>query len=952
MSDTRPTVVDVGIRTESDVNDDPLAVLWGKSDAGGAVHLLLGHLLDTAAVAERMWDGYLAPRVRDAVDRCNGGRGRELFSLACGLHDIGKASPAFQSKSPELAAAVQATGLTWSPLTREHQRWHHTTAGAVIWKRYFTAAGWNTTAVGWTWPLIAGHHGKVPGARALDLTRPRGRANAQGQTPAWIAAQDAVITRVLAELKIDAASVAPSTTPFRAEQLALSGAIIMADWIASNDALFTGLNRPKDISIISARERAERGWAALHLRGGWDPATLPVHEDPVRARFGMTARAAQRDAVSLAERMPGPGLLILEAPMGEGKTEAALACAEVLARRFGADGLFVGMPTQATSDPMYTRVRQWAEQVQPDLPLALLHGKRQFNREWAALTPNVTISGVDEYGCDDDFGASGTGSSDDTTSRAPADWFLAHKRGLLTPLAVGTIDQLLHAVTRTKHVALRHAGVAGRVVLLDEVHSYDVYMSQFLREALRWLSDAGVPVVLLSATLAPAVRRDLVRAYLQGTSQQRDVDIASLPAAAGYPQVTSACWVGGTARFGSAVSVPWRPSADVSVEVLGEGPTDGPEAVVARVTEAVADGGCVLVIRNTVRRAQETYSALRDRLGDDAVLLHARLTAGERADRSERVLDLLGRPGRAKGAQRPHRLVVVATQLAEQSFDVDVDLLVTDHAPIDLLLQRVGRLHRHDRTDRNQRLSTPHVIVAGLAGGDGAPPRFPGGSSFVYEDHLLLRSAVAVLGAVLGAASGGGWSVPADVPRLVAEVYGGASIVPDTWTEAAEKAHLKADEDASIRAARAAQFLLAGEDKLGTPTLAGLHDLSSNADLDDETRVAAVVRDGEPSVEVVLVRRDDVGYRALDGTRMGVNGEAVSDADVAELVVRCSVRLPAYGDLTRDALDQLQPLPGWGTHPWLRRARALVLDETGRTTLGRHRLTYDDDLGLVVERSR
>jgi CRISPR-associated endonuclease/helicase Cas3 len=240
------------------------------------------------------------------------------------------------------------------------------------------------------------------------------------------------------------------------------------------------------------------------------------------------------------------------------------------------------------------------------------------------------------------------------------------------------------------------------------------------------------------------------------------------------------------------------------------------------------------------------------------------------------------------------------------------------------------------------------VIVAGLAGGDGAPPRFPGGSSFVYEDHLLLRSAVAVL----GAASGGGWSVPADVPRLVAEVYGGASIVPDTWTEAAEKAHLKADEDASIRAARAAQFLLAGEDKLGTPTLAGLHDLSSNADLDDETRVAAVVRDGEPSVEVVLVRRDDVGYRALDGTRMGVNGEAVSDADVAELVVRCSVRLPAYGDLTRDALDQLQPLPGWGTHPWLRRARALVLDETGRTTLGRHRLTYDDDLGLVVERAR
>src|ERR1035438_3673138 len=105
----------------------------------------------------------------------------------------------------------------------------------------------------------------------------------------------------------------------------------------------------------------------------------------------------------------------------------------------------------------------------------------------------------------------------------PAEWFLGRKRGLLAPVTVGTVDQLLHAATRTRHVMLRHAGLAGRVVILDEVHAYDVYMSQFLFEALRWLADAGVPVIVLSATLPPQLRSGLVRAYLQGALQQRDL---------------------------------------------------------------------------------------------------------------------------------------------------------------------------------------------------------------------------------------------------------------------------------------------------------------------------------------------------------------------------------------------------------------------------------------------
>lgn len=228
-----------------------------------------------------------------------------------------------------------------------------------------------------------------------------------------------------------------------------------------------------------------------------------------------------------------------------------MAATEVLAAKFGADGLFVGMPTQATSDPMFSRVRKWADAVAPGLPVGLLHGKRRFNPEWNKLRKQVRITGVDEYGCEDPHGNAGSvrsGLAEDARL-IPAEWFLGHKRGLLTALTVGTIDQLLHAATRTRHVMLRHTGLAGRVVVLDEVHAYDVYMAQFLFEVLRWLAEAGVPVVLLSATIPLDLRDELVRSYLQGALTARDVDLSGQPAVEGYPRTLSVCVVEGQPRF-------------------------------------------------------------------------------------------------------------------------------------------------------------------------------------------------------------------------------------------------------------------------------------------------------------------------------------------------------------------------------------------------------------------
>lgn len=920
---------------------DAVGVLWGKSDARGSVHLLLGHLLDTAAVAEILWDRFLATCLKDRVNEATDGVGREVFTLVCGLHDIGKATPAFQSKDAQLADTVRAAGLTWGLLSQNTARkWHHSQAGAKILldvlADHRTRGEWL-----WSWPLIAGHHGKVPG-------RSDPPPEAHGKGP-WDGAQRQLVREVAGALDIEPSVLLQGRSPSRGTQLALAGAVIMADWIASDEHHFAGIADASDLSIEESRRRAEKAWAALGLKPGWRRTALASVDEPdlVRRRFGLPARDLQARAVELAERLPGAGLLLLEAPMGEGKTEAALAVAEVLARRFGADGVYVGMPTQATSDPMFTRVREWRATIDPDVPVALLHGKRRFNAEWRRLSEQVEVTGVDDLGMDDPYAVP---SSAPTSGELPAEWLLGRKRGLLNPITVGTIDQLLHAATRTRHVMLRHAGLAGRVVILDEVHAYDIYMSEFLYEALRWLGDARAPVVLLSATLPPGQRRGLVEAYLQGALQQRDVDLASLPQASGYPGLTSVTVQNGRPWFDTSTATVWREPVRVDVGVAGEPSGEDPGFVAAQVLERMQDGGCALVVCNTVSRAQQVYQALRASLGDDVLLLHSRLTVAERATRTEHILDLLGRPGRVGGATRPERLVVVATQVAEQSFDVDADLVVSDLAPVDLLLQRAGRLHRHDRpsTDRPSAVRIPQLLVTGVHVDSDGVPQWPGGSEYVYGAPLLLTAAAAV-----ARAEQVGWQIPTEVPGLVAASYSDTPDVPPAWTAQHQKALDTWRQKESGRRAKAQQHLLAGPEQLGRRTLAGLHD-AETADLADEDEVAAVVRDGRPSVEVVLVRERGDTFTTLSGRNLGTLGEGVSHDDLLEEVLGSSLRLPAIDPLTAAARTELRPLPAWtrDRDPWLAHARALRIPEDGAVSLGGYRLHYDRELGLLHEREK
>ncbi|MCP2261238.1 CRISPR-associated helicase, Cas3 family [Streptoalloteichus tenebrarius] len=978
--------------------DDPqivrwLGVLWGKSreKAGGVTNLLMSHLLDTASVGEVIWDHYLAPATRDLLDEVAGGtgRGRLLFAWLCGIHDCGKATPAHQRLWLEGAQAVNRAGLSWNEPMVARFRWRHDRAGGFLLRRALREAGWHADQVAWVWPLVAGHHGLFPSEGQLQEPR-QARGELAGHSD-WRRAQAAVIEVFTRELGFaDLTSVQPVLAPSRATQLHLSGLVVMADWIASDEGHFKGVDDLARVSIEASRERARRAWAELGLRGGWGSRPEPGPE-AFEERFAQSPRPSQRLVIEAARTMAEPGIMVVEAPMGEGKTKAALLASESLAARFGADGVFVGMPTQATSDPIFTQVRQWLGCIDPELSaqVALLHGKRMFNKEWRRLlepSPDGTqerFGGVDEFGMADEDDAYGLSSSDSRRRerQTPAEWFLGAKRGLLCPFVVGTIDQLLMAATRTKHVMLRMAGLAGKVVVLDEVHAADVYMSRFLVEGLRWLGQARVPVVLLSATLPPQQRQRLIEAYLAGAASREEFALDAPIRAAGYPCVTTA-WFD-TNRQTPVVTTnetsSWRPDLQVEVEVLAEPIPDrrasrekrrqaqhaADVAVAELLRERLSQGGCALVIRNTVARAQSIYELLRQPawFGKDVTLLHARLAAQERADRTERCLKLLGARHDNEGeenVQRPRRFVLVATQLAEQSFDVDADLLVTDLTTIDLLLQRIGRLHRHEKVVRPAGVDRPRVVVTGFDPGVGEAPDILGASQMIYGRYLMMRSAAAVLQVAElttddDAKPGNIWAVPSQVPELVARVYEPTcEMVPAEWREAERVAREEWEQRQRARAEQADMYLLTRLGEHEERTLAGLH-FAGPSSVGTERAMEAVVRDGEPSVEVILVVRDGERYRTLAGRPLTHNGDVAPD--LLDEVLGATVRLPSkFTDL---ALEQLRPLAGWYGHPWLRHSLALVLDQAGRAEVdGRPfclpngtTLRYDKELGLVEEAS-
>ncbi|QBJ97292.1 CRISPR-associated helicase Cas3' [Rhodococcus sp. ABRD24] len=938
---------------------------WAKHDRKTEAWLpLYRHMADSGAVAGRLWDDWVPGSVKRLISHAlpeGESDGRILVTWLAASHDLGKATPVFAMQVPELADRMEDAGLPMpssiTPVDRRSAP--HSLASHVLLRKWLTEKyGWAPAVADAFAVVPGGHHGVPPSSNDLIHLDDRGRL--LGKADAWLKVHDE-----LADFAADSSCARDrlphwATTPLSPPAQALvTGIVILADWIASNHELFP---YGEDDDLAS---RTERGLDALALPGPWRALAPPPADELFSRRFdlpdGATARPVQLAAYDVAATVSKPGLIIVEAPMGEGKTEAALAAAEVLAHRTGAGGCFIALPTMATSDAMFTRALAWTQRLpridgDETLSVYLAHSKSRFNEEFRGLMDSV----VQEVGVDE---CSESCSGTSTHVAVAHQWLFGRKKGVLADVVIGTIDQILFGALKTRHLALRHLAMANKVVIIDEVHAVDTYMSVYLDRVIEWLGAYRIPTIVLSATLPSDRRRHLVESYDRGSRPEppaspvrqkakwrKEVPISSgdspydvLDGDIGYPVIT--------ASTGATPMVRAVPPSGRRVEVRIEPTADDDAALVDILRRDTAHGGCVAIIRNTVGRAQQTKELLEQYFPGEVTLIHSRFLA---VDRSRIEADLRSTFGR-DAKTRPGRHFVVGTQVLEQSLDVDFDLMVTDLAPIDLLLQRMGRLHRHNRPpgDRPPLLRTPRCLITGVEDWSAQPILAVDASQYVYGSSALLRS-VTVLGTHLRRDEM--IALPEDIAPLVQSAYSDALQSPPGWEDTWAQAEREADERRNKQLERAADFLLASPPRQRGGSILGWINRGAG-DVDDSGRGRAQVRDTDDGIEVVVVQRVDGELRALSwldehGGRRLDSGTGIPP-HLARAVATCTVRLPPR--LTSPwmidrVIDELETngIAAWQDSPWLGGELVLVIDAQGHADIAGHTLEYDRELGLLL----
>jgi CRISPR-associated endonuclease/helicase Cas3 len=783
-------------------------------------HPVVCHLIDVAAVTRCLWDLVIRRRLRHwlserlGLSECDCG---PWLAFWCGAHDVGKVSPCFQDRGANTSLLRKRLEPDFTFATGSKP--HGDLGTRVLADELASATRWPmvaTSVASRVAVAVGGHHGFFPIGWG-DIRSPLGNGR-------WANSR----TEILAELaRLCGVVDLPAPTPTDSDDLAVwmyvAGLTSVADWIGSNQEFFPPagntafIDNPFDADAYfeQAVRRAKLALETLGWLGRAD-TTTPVAFAELFP-FIPHMRPLQVAVAGIVADASKPSLTIVEAPMGEGKTEAAWYAAACWDRR-GGQGTYVALPTMATSNQMFRRVCEFLKPEAGKQNLMLQHGKAAMNETFVKLKFAATV--YDDEGHPSAVVAEG--------------WFAANKKhGLLAPYGVGTIDQALLAVLQTKHVFVRLFGLAGKCVILDEVHAYDAYMTTLMERLLRWLASLGCPVVLLSATLPREKRMALLRAY----AGEEVVE----PNSTNYPRVTYVD-AGGPAVATHVAPDPQR-AKTVNLDWVPE------VALIERLRSALANGGCAAVIRNTVRSAQDTYERLRDSLNDAGItveLFHARFPFGRRKAIEDEVLDRLGKgqDGAAANPKRPARYVLVATQVIEQSLDLDFDLMVSDVAPVDLVLQRAGRLHRHDRGERPPALATPMLWLIEPEVGEDGVPRF-GSSEFVYARFVLLRS-LAVL------QSGKSIRLPEDLERFVEHVYGSEALaIPPEWEAALKTSEAKLQEARREQRMKAKGVMIYppdDEDLLG----------QQNARLDEDNpeaaeKIRAATRDTEPTIQLIVV---------------------------------------------------------------------------------------------------
>ncbi len=718
--------------------------LWGKfrdeARGGPAWHPLVDHCTDVACVLEALLrQPTINHRLAHAggIERLDDVQVAQLCYLSF-LHDLGKCSLGFRAK------AVPELGSTCGHLSALRPLWHEGPEFAALLQAIDADQlnSWAGNAAGPLLLAVFAHHGRTP-----ELGYSKG--SDAGLLAAWTDRQREPLRR-LEELAaagrrifaIAFDSGTPQLPAAPAFQHLFAGLLMLADWLGSSDEPerfpFTEAGgRPRE---AFARRRAPEVLRTIGLASPAPPAALPRFED----QFPFSPRGAQRAMDQLQLPDERGSVVLLESETGSGKTEAALRWASRLIDAGLVDGCFFAVPLRSAAAQLHRRMQGWLDQTYGrgivEALLAVPGYFRMGEAEGSAL-PDFRVQWTD----------------DETTDRRHTRWAAEHpKRYAAASFAVGTIDQALLGVLQVRHAHLRAACLARHLLVIDEVHASDAYMTALTERLLALFRVCGGHVLLMSATLGGEARARLVDR--RPRPEAFDACVA-LP----YPRI-------GASHTDSVDIEPDERTKRVEVLPL---PFMGDAAGVAACgAEAVAAGARVLILRNTVRAAIETQAALEEaltlghaalfRVGSDqvATLHHGRFAAEDRRLLDEAVERRFGKDSKAGPA------VIVATQTLEQSLDVDSDLLITDLCPADVLLQRIGRLHRHPRS-RPPGYEVARCLLLGPKVGDlTSRLRLAEdgiGPERAYDNVLAVEATRQLVGA------GARWVIPADNRRLVEE---------------------------------------------------------------------------------------------------------------------------------------------------------------------------------------
>lgn len=854
---------------------------WGKADEKyvGATswHPLAYHCLDVAAVAVAWWDASpVMQRTFAAAFSCSAPEQlRAWVSFFVALHDLGKFDVRFQLKAPEALAAAWRplgskdhglskkdiagfdhgwAGMAWS--NQEYRQWirsdDHDRQTWERWQPWLAA--------------VTGHHGDfcVP---SMDGLSP--------DTDETIIDHDRIARKefvlAMCDLFLKPAALNLQDLPTICSSSAqhwLAGFCAACDWMGSNTEVFD--YQKLNLTLTDYLERRK----------------VKIWEEDRLHRFGLLGKARAYKGLSAllktneyprgiqveVDNLPiTTGLTLIEAPTGSGKTEAALAYAWRLLDQGVADSIVFALPTQATANAMLERVEAFAIQTFGSSNIVLAHGKRDFTEAFQRLVANgqrTTAQGTTE------------------AAAQCAAWLASsRKRVFLGQIGVCTVDQVLLSVLPVRHKFVRGFGLNKAVLIVDEVHAYDAYMHGLLGEVLRHQKATGGSAILLSATLPAGVRDKLLGAW--GSSGRNG---APYPALWHATQGRAAC---------ITVADDQRPAhrevATECVKLPGAFPDD---VVIGRIIAAAESGALVGVVMNLVDDAQRLAKLLRGKTSSPVDVFHARYRFMDRQHKEKIVQDHYGR-----NAHREEGRILVATQVVEQSLDLDFDWMLTQICPVDLLFQRLGRLHRHERP-RPVGYESPQCMVLSPEQDD-------------YGLHKLIYGNTRVL-----------WRTE----RLLAGV---ARIVfPGAYRDWIEQVYQREDWSAEPEAVACEYDTYSALQRSRETDAKQLITMTVRHFRDEDSRVTGLTRDGEMSLTVLPM---------LPGRRL-LNGQAVSlikEQDLAEILNLQAIPAPASwkGRLSDCRLENEGELAGY-------RQLEMTADGQGAWSAMGGKFRYSEDFGL------